>query len=97
MVDCSHDNSHKKHQGQANVWRNVIQQVIDGSEAIVGLMLESNLCEGAQKFNGDLDKLAYGVSITDECISWEVTEQLVLNAREKILDARGTSTMRRAS
>jgi 3-deoxy-7-phosphoheptulonate synthase len=47
-------------------------------------MLESNLREGNQKFNQDFSKLEYGVSITDECISWESTEQLLLNAQDKI-------------
>ncbi|MFH1135265.1 MAG: 3-deoxy-7-phosphoheptulonate synthase [Pseudomonadota bacterium] len=97
VVDCSHDNCHKKYQGQANVWRNVIQQVLDGSEAIVGLMLESNLFEGAQKFSGDLGKLKYGVSITDECISWETTARLLLDARDRLLESRAFPPLRRAS
>ncbi len=84
IVDCSHANCHKKHQGQAIVWRSVIDQIINGSEAIVGLMLESNLREGNQKFNQDFSKLEYGVSITDECISWESTEHLLLSAQDKI-------------
>jgi 3-deoxy-7-phosphoheptulonate synthase len=96
MVDCSHANCHKKYQGQAIVWRNVIDQVISGSEALIGLMLESNLHEGSQKYNGDAAKLKYGVSITDECISWETTEQLLLCAREKIIAAR-TTLLRQAS
>ena len=77
LVDCSHANSMKKFQGQASVWKNVVDQVIAGNEALVGLMLESNLFEGNQKFAGDLSALKYGVSITDECISWETTEKLV--------------------
>ena len=83
VIDCSHANCHKKHQGQSNVFRNVIDQVINGNEAIVGMMLESNLFEGRQEFCGDFSKLQYGVSLTDECISWETTEQLLLAAREK--------------
>ena len=97
VVDCSHANCHKMHQGQPSVWRNVIDQVIGGSEAIVGLMLESNLYEGNQKYNGDLAKLKYGVSITDECISWETTEQLLLGAREKILKAEEKVEFKQAS
>jgi 3-deoxy-7-phosphoheptulonate synthase len=84
MVDCSHANSWKKFQGQEMAWRSVVEQRICGNECLVGLMLESNLFEGSQKFGGDPSKLMYGVSITDECISWETTEKLVLWAAEKI-------------
>jgi 3-deoxy-7-phosphoheptulonate synthase len=73
MVDCSHANSMKKYQGQAVVWKSVIGQYLAENEALIGLMLESNLHEGNQKFSGDVSSLKYGVSITDECISWETT------------------------
>jgi 3-deoxy-7-phosphoheptulonate synthase len=84
MVDCSHGNSMKKFQGQGIVMRSVIDQYIAGNDALIGLMLESNLFEGNQKFTGDLNALKYGVSITDECISWETTERLLLTAAEKL-------------
>ena len=84
MVDCSHANSMKKYQGQAVVWKSVIGQYLADNESLMGLMLESNLHEGNQKFSGDVSSLKYGVSITDECISWETTEQLLLWADEKI-------------
>ncbi|MDJ0814688.1 MAG: 3-deoxy-7-phosphoheptulonate synthase [Desulfobacterales bacterium] len=84
MVDCSHGNSMKKYQGQAIVMRSVIDQYIAGNDALIGLMMESNLFEGNQKFSGDLNSLKYGVSITDECISWETTERLLLTAAEKL-------------
>ena len=87
MVDCSHANSLKKFQGQAVVWKNVIRQYLADNEALIGLMLESNLYEGSQPFSGDATALRYGVSITDECISWETTEQLLLWAHEKIRQA----------
>jgi len=87
MVDCSHANSMKKYQGQAVVWKSVIGQYLSDNEALTGLMLESNLHEGNQKFSGDAASLKYGVSITDECISWETTEQLLLWAHEKIRKA----------
>ena len=84
MVDCSHANSWKKFQGQEMAWRSVVEQRVAGNETLVGLMLESNLFEGNQKFSSDPSNLVYGVSITDECISWETTERLVLWAAEKI-------------
>ena len=84
MVDCSHANSKKKFQGQAVVWKNILHQFTNGNDAIMGMMLESNLYEGNQKFTGDHAALKYGVSITDECISWEVTENLLMSAHEKL-------------
>ena len=95
MVDCSHGNSMKKFQGQAIVWRNVIDQYIAGNDSLIGLMLESNLFEGNQKFSGDLSALKYGVSITDECISWETTEQLLLSAAEKLVNSSKLSSRER--
>ena len=86
MVDCSHGNSMKKYQGQAIVWRNVIDQYIAGNDSLIGLMLESNLFEGNQKFSGDLSALKYGVSITDECISWETTENLLPSAADQLVN-----------
>jgi 3-deoxy-7-phosphoheptulonate synthase len=78
MVDCAHANSMKKYQGQPVVWKSVIGQYMAGNEALIGLMLESNLYEGNQAFASDTSSLKYGVSITDECISWETTEALLL-------------------
>ena len=92
MVDCSHGNSMKKFQGQAIVCRNVIDQYIAGNDSLIGLMLESNLFEGNQKFSGDISSLKYGVSITDECISWETTERLLLSAAEKLVNSSKISS-----
>ena len=80
IVDCSHGNSEKDHRKQAGVWKSVIRQRVAGNTSILGLMLESNLYEGAQKLTSDLSKLKYGVSITDACIGWDETEQLILSA-----------------
>jgi len=84
MVDCSHANSRKKHRAQAIVWQDVINQRIDGNDALIGLMLESNLYEGNQKNKVDLSAMQYGVSITDACISWETTEHLIMSAHEQL-------------
>jgi 3-deoxy-7-phosphoheptulonate synthase len=84
MVDCSHANSEKKFEKQAMVWQNIIEQRLEGNDTLIGLMLESNLFEGNQKFSADLSALDYGVSITDACISWETTEQLLHATHEKL-------------
>ncbi|NES25498.1 MAG: 3-deoxy-7-phosphoheptulonate synthase [Symploca sp. SIO3E6] len=85
VIDCSHGNSRKDHKLQGSVFTNVIQQIVDGNTSIVGLMLESNLKEGNQKLTSDLSQLQYGVSITDKCIGWEETEELILLTYEKLL------------
>ena len=86
IIDCSHDNSGQKYTGQSFVFKSAVDQRLDGNDRIVGLMLESNLFEGNQKCkcNGDADSLKYGVSITDECISWETTQKLLHCAFDKL-------------
>ena len=84
MVDCSHDNSKKDYRNQGIVWRDVLNQRIYGNKALIGLMLESNLNEGNQKNTGSLSTMKYGVSITDSCISWEATEQLLISAHKQL-------------
>ncbi len=84
LVDCSHGNSLKDHTRQAGVWRDVLQQRMDGSRAIAGMMLESNLMPGNQKLTEDPSGLEYGISITDACIGWDETEQLLLEAHERL-------------
>jgi 3-deoxy-7-phosphoheptulonate synthase len=97
VVDCSHANSRKHHKEQAVVWEDVVNQRAAGADVIVGLMLESNLNEGQQKNTGDLQTMAYGVSITDACISWEMTENLILQAHEKLSPQRIHSSTRGGS
>lgn len=78
MVDCSHANSGKKAAKQEDVWRNVIGQRMAGTKSLIGLMVESYLEEGNQPFPDDHpEKLKYGVSITDACLGWEVTERML--------------------
>ena len=74
MVDCSHANSSKDHMRQIEVARDVAGQLRAGSRCIFGVMVESHLVAGAQKFSAGKDdpaKLAYGQSITDACLSWD--------------------------
>ncbi len=74
MVDCSHANSSKQHERQVDVARDVAAQLRAGSRCIFGVMVESHLQAGAQKFSAGKDdpaKLQYGKSITDACIGWD--------------------------
>ena len=84
MVDCSHANSGKKHERQEEVWRSVIEQRVAGNSSLIGMMLESNLCAGRQNLPADLSVLKYGVSVTDECIGWEKTEELLAEAHKAL-------------
>jgi len=84
VIDCSHGNSCKNHKLQATVFNNVLQQIADGSKSIIGIMLESNLYEGSQRIPTDLQKLKYGVSVTDKCIGWEETEEIILSAHKRL-------------
>jgi 3-deoxy-7-phosphoheptulonate synthase len=76
MVDCSHANCEKQHERQLDVVREIARQVDGGSRRVFGVMIESNLQPGAQKFTPGRDDpatLAYGTSITDPCLGWEHT------------------------
>lgn len=84
IVDCSHANSGKKFERQERVLRDVIDQKVRGRESIKGFMLESNLFEGSQKITGSKNDLKYGVSITDECIGWKETEDLLSTVWKKL-------------
>ncbi len=84
LVDCSHANSGKKHQQQLKVWEDILSQKEAGNKSIAGVMIESNICEGNQPFPEDPEKLRYGVSITDECLSWGETERMLREGAAKI-------------
>jgi 3-deoxy-7-phosphoheptulonate synthase len=84
IVDCSHANSGKDHRRQSVVWRDVIEQRVAGDRVIAGLMLESNIMPGSQPVQSDRSKLQYGVSITDGCIGWDETEELLLEAHSRL-------------
>ena len=73
MIDASHANSSKQHQRQIDVMKDVGGQIAVGNRCIFGVMVESHLHDGAQKFTPGKDDplaLAYGKSITDACIGW---------------------------
>ena len=81
MIDCSHGNSNKDFYNQPLVFENVIQQIHEGNNNIIGLMLESNINQGSQSLT-ELGKnnLKRGVSITDGCINIQNTESIIMNA-----------------
>ena len=86
MVDCSHANSNKDPALQTLVMDNVSNQILEGNDSIVGLMVESHLKFGNQKIPADLKDLEYGKSVTDGCISWEDTEESVRKMADKLRD-----------
>jgi 3-deoxy-7-phosphoheptulonate synthase len=84
VIDCSHGNTNKDYRLQPAVFEQVIQQIIDGNNSIVGMMLESHLYEGNQAITGKREDLKYGVSVTDKCINWEETERIILSAHSQL-------------
>jgi 3-deoxy-7-phosphoheptulonate synthase len=80
MVDCSHANSSKEYERQVDVAREIARQVAGGSSSVFGLMVESHLKSGAQKFTPKKDTapvLEYGKSITDGCLGWDQSLQVL--------------------
>ncbi|KAI8898306.1 phospho-2-dehydro-3-deoxyheptonate aldolase [Globomyces pollinis-pini] len=98
MIDCSHGNSSKQHKRQIVVAQDIVNQLSVGStpalvssgEYIAGVMIESHLVEGRQNLTDDPSKLVYGQSITDACINWEDTKDVLENL------ARGVRARRAA-
>jgi 3-deoxy-7-phosphoheptulonate synthase len=84
VVDCSHANSRKRFKEQAIAWEDTVKQRVSGTDAIIGLMLESHLEEGRQNNTGDLTTMRYGMSITDACISWNKTAELIRSAHKQL-------------
>ena len=80
IIDCSHGNSNKDHKNQPKVAAAVGDQVAAGDKSIIGVMLESNIHEGAQKLDPGktvVSSLKYGVSVTDKCIDIETTAEVM--------------------
>ena len=92
MVDCSHANSSKRHERQIEVAGDIARQVASGSRHIFGLMVESHLTDGAQKFTPGQDNpqaLEYGKSITDACIGWQDSLSLLDGLAQAVRQRRG--------
>jgi 3-deoxy-7-phosphoheptulonate synthase len=81
MVDCSHANSGKDPLRQPQVFNDVLEQRLQGNRSLIGMMLESHLFEGCQALG---PSMRYGVSVTDGCLGWESTEQLLRQAHRKL-------------
>ncbi len=91
MVDCSHANSSKQHEKQIDVARDIATQIAGGSRQVFGLMVESHLMPGAQKFTpgkDDSGALEYGKSITDACIGWGDSLQVLDVLSESVKQRR---------
>jgi 3-deoxy-7-phosphoheptulonate synthase len=91
MVDCSHANSSKQHEKQLDVARDIAAQIAGGSRSVFGVMIESHIEAGAQKFTPGkdrVDQLAYGQSITDACLGWNDSLQALEVLSQAIGQAR---------
>jgi len=84
MIDCSHDNSNQDYRNQGKVIQDIATQISTGNKSIFGLMLESNLFSGKQKILDNQTEMTYGVSVTDGCIDWVETKDLIKNLAKSI-------------
>jgi 3-deoxy-7-phosphoheptulonate synthase len=91
VVDASHANSGKDHVRQAGVVEELAGRIAAGDRGIAGLMIESFLAEGRQE-PGPLETLRYGQSVTDACVGWEQTEQLIGTLAAAVRSRRATAT-----
>lgn len=80
VIDCSHANSLKNHTLQALVLKDCLSQIKAGNPSIVGFMIESNLEQGNQAISENIRNLKKGVSITDACVDWNTTQEMIRDA-----------------
>ncbi|GAB4182495.1 MAG: 3-deoxy-7-phosphoheptulonate synthase AroG [Wenzhouxiangellaceae bacterium] len=100
MIDCSHANSGKRHQQQPQVAAAVAEQLAAGDRAIRGVMVESHLHEGSQRFTAGADDpagLRYGQSITDACIGWDDSVAVLENLSRSVNARRSRAAQRAVS
>ncbi|MFP6683321.1 MAG: 3-deoxy-7-phosphoheptulonate synthase [Polyangiaceae bacterium] len=90
VVDCSHGNSLKKPELQPLVLKSVVDQIRNGNRSIIGVMLESHLKFGRQTISADPSQLERGVSVTDACIGWDTTAEILRETRERLNDVLPT-------
>jgi 3-deoxy-7-phosphoheptulonate synthase len=89
MVDCSHANSLKDYRNQPKVAADLCRQIAGGSNAVAAVMIESNLVEGNQKLVPDLSQLVRGQSVTDACIGWDDTVEVLDRFAGAVRERRG--------
>jgi 3-deoxy-7-phosphoheptulonate synthase len=87
VVDCSHANSWKKPELQPLVMRDVVHQIREGNRSVVGVMIESFIEPGNQPIPDDLSRLKYGCSVTDACIGWDTTVEMLRGAQPVLREA----------
>ncbi|KAL8921863.1 MAG: hypothetical protein Q9172_003796 [Xanthocarpia lactea] len=89
MIDCSHGNSNKDYRNQPTVAAKVADQIRTGDRAIIGVMVESNIHEGRQDTSAvEPSNLRYGISITDGCIGWDTTVEVLENLAAAVRERR---------
>jgi len=91
MIDLSHANSSKRHEKQLDVMRDAAAQIAAGSPSIMGVMVESYIHAGAQKFTpgDDVTRLEYGKSITDACLGWDDSQVILRELSDAVTARRG--------
>ncbi len=90
MVDCSHANSEKDYRNQPAVCAEIADQIASGDSSIRSVMIESHLNEGGQKLDSDPAKMEYGVSVTDSCVGWDTTVEMIENLAKSVRQRRST-------
>jgi 3-deoxy-7-phosphoheptulonate synthase len=80
MIDCSHANSGSDYRRQRAVWREGLAMRKNGNSQMIGMMVESNIVEGKQALGADRTALQYGLSITDACVGWDETVEMLEEA-----------------
>jgi len=96
MIDCSHGNSSKNHRNQPIVAKEIGDQIREGQDAIIGVMIESNLKEGNQKVPPEGPSgLKKGISITDACIDWETTTEVLEQLADAVRQRRARKALKR--
>ncbi|EKM52597.1 uncharacterized protein PHACADRAFT_261128 [Phanerochaete carnosa HHB-10118-sp] len=89
MVDCSHGNSQKDHNNQPKVVDSICEQLRAGDKTITGVMIESNINAGRQDVPAEgPDSLKHGVSITDACVDWDTTVEMLDRLNQAVADRR---------